>query len=291
MFRSYWVIAIAFGLVSLAHAKEPARVPHEAPSVEESKPDKADNGIDNRWPAPIPVIIIESEEQSTHAGERENRSDDHEAADLQAQRKAADAAERSATSAERQERTAWAQVVLAILGAVIAAAAVWLSIKTSNRAERTAKAQIIAYLTAHDVVIRNCAAGFIPEIELSIENSGQTPARVISNKQWIHIGHFPPDELPRPEVKDVKSIAIVGPGKFVKSSCKRHIDIHTVQFIEMTKGTSALYFYGIVEYLDVFGDRHTLKYAFKHGGDVGVGHEEMAAMNIHNDASYFKHGG
>lgn len=88
-----------------AHAVPPSTewVGRESPPVKKQSPAKTDNSQPQTPPPPASVIIVETPEQKSSRQAAETNSRDHEAADLEAQRKGADAAERSAIAAEWQK--------------------------------------------------------------------------------------------------------------------------------------------------------------------------------------------
>ncbi|RWP19275.1 MAG: hypothetical protein EOR00_09210 [Mesorhizobium sp.] len=136
-----------FGLVALfmvlaAHvsAQEAKGAEVRAPSPQETENGQTDISKDDAWNSALPVKIIEDPEQANHATEREIKSDEHEASDLQAQVTAATAAERAAASAERQEVVAERQFWLSLAGIVALVLTVFYSIKSTNAAVTAAAA-------------------------------------------------------------------------------------------------------------------------------------------------------
>lgn len=114
MSRSHWYVAVALGLALSgfsgalwAQPPELQGVPEQSPAVERENQRKAKSDKEYSDDFPFPVRVIERPDDAKHAREREQKSDDHEAADLQAQRDAARAAERAAKAGEGQESAAW----------------------------------------------------------------------------------------------------------------------------------------------------------------------------------------
>lgn len=177
MLKRYWVIFAAFGINLSAHAQDSEWTPQERSPIEENQPTEVEGGVGHGWQ--FPVIIVENPEQAAHAQERERYSDEHEAADLDAQVRSANAAERSAATAERQEIPAWMQIWLAIASTVIAVIALAFSIISSVRSERLGQAQVRAYLSIENVLLRRSEGVRQLSVGFTVRNSGQSPARSV----------------------------------------------------------------------------------------------------------------
>ncbi|WP_192365468.1 hypothetical protein [Mesorhizobium mediterraneum] len=127
-------IALFMVLSTHVSAQEAQGVTTEAPSQQEGKSGKANDAQSSANEPSIPVRIIESPDETQHTRDREAASDKHESDDLQAQQKAADAADRAATAAERQVITAWWQVGVGIAGMAALLVTIWFSIRATNAA-------------------------------------------------------------------------------------------------------------------------------------------------------------
>lgn len=113
-------LALFMALATHVSAQEAQGVAKESPAIEKEKAKPADCGVPDAGSHGLPVTIVETPEQAANAAKREKQSDDHEAADLEAQVRAANAAEDSAATAKRQETPAWTQISLTIAGTIIA---------------------------------------------------------------------------------------------------------------------------------------------------------------------------
>lgn len=145
MLERYWVIVIAFGLALPIYAQERVAVGGPAVTDEQAAQEDGTSADQSEQPA-FPVVILETREQASHATEREAKTDQHEADDLAAQRKAADAADRAATAADRQILPIWVQVSLAGVGTFLL---VW-TLYLNSRASRDASIAALASIRAAD---------------------------------------------------------------------------------------------------------------------------------------------
>jgi hypothetical protein len=106
MFRSYWLSIFAIvGLILWCEAPCAQGVPAPSPPPKE-QPEKAAN---QSAPSPdgIPVTIVETLDQAKASQSREEESRNHDAKDLEAQIRAADAGDRGAAAAEWQVVPTW----------------------------------------------------------------------------------------------------------------------------------------------------------------------------------------
>lgn len=130
-------------------AQEAPAVAAESPAIGKQAQGSGDPKA-KAWDSALPVKIIENPDQANHAAEREIKSDEHEASDLKAQQKAADAAERAAASSERQEDIAWWQMWLSVAGVVALVITIVFSMKSTNAAVKAADAALAAnQIAAH----------------------------------------------------------------------------------------------------------------------------------------------
>ncbi|MER9604300.1 hypothetical protein [Mesorhizobium sp. M0243] len=195
-------LALFMVLATHVSAQEAQGVAGESPSVGKPQPAATDDSAANGKNQGFPVTIVESPEQATHSEDREKDSASHEAADLEAQRRAADAAERSAATAERQEIPAWTQIWLAIVGTVIAIVALFIGTWNSIVGIRTTRAQLRAYLSVFnfDSVVTDKPEPDI-RVQVTFKNAGQTPAQNVRvNMEW---------ELAPPPFQEEKHFAAI----------------------------------------------------------------------------------
>jgi len=140
----FLIVALFMVLASDVRAQEAKGVEIETPRPEEGVSGQAKAGNDDAWKSSLPVRIVDTPDQAAAAKDREEKSDKHEAADLDAQQRAAKAAELSAASAERQEEFAERQVWLSAVGILALLVTIWFSIRATNAAVTAANAAVVA---------------------------------------------------------------------------------------------------------------------------------------------------
>lgn len=180
-------LVIALVCSSTAHSQDSPRVSEKAPTVEEQGHNETTQAKPHTSEFSIPVRLIENPSEADRAKEREARSDQHEADDLDAQQRAAAAGERSATASERQIIIAWWQLGLAVVGSIALFYTLWLTremAKNAAEANRISRESIVssqrAWLSIDRVRLRHPTRisddGAVIVIEVIIKNVGQTPA-------------------------------------------------------------------------------------------------------------------
>lgn len=136
-----------------ASAPERSRVASSRPPVEREHAGTAKGKDAPSFPLPLPVRIVEDEANAQHARDREQKSDRHEAEDLQAQRDSARAGMRAASAAMGQEEAAWSQVYLTGFGTLVAIIGTGFLVMTYQQTKITAKAADASAKAAQDMVI------------------------------------------------------------------------------------------------------------------------------------------
>lgn len=200
-----WLHLIAFGgLIATAsvHAQtnDGAGVPKNPPSIEEQTTSKPGEGQSRAGEFSIPFRIIETPDQAKRTWDREQKTDKHEADDLEAQQRSAIAAEHSAVADERgatatewQIIPAWLQLLFAMVGTGALLVTLWFtrrSVKAAINANRHAERQAniaeesfrrlerpYLFLKITDASpLRNPGSRPAPGILYTIVNYGKTPA-------------------------------------------------------------------------------------------------------------------
>ena len=175
----HWrVIAAVVGYVIvcpdllLAQTPEGRRVPHPSPAVEGQAQREAERGGRQPEPPPVPVRIIRSVDEAEHDAAREAKADEHDAQDLNAQIRAANAAEEQVPIAK------WAVALSALATGLL----VWTLWET-RKANRIARDAYIAdqrpWLTVRARVASDLTrihSGFQIQLWLLIKNTGKSPA-------------------------------------------------------------------------------------------------------------------
>ena len=265
-------------LVSTAHAQEGSGVADEGPPVEENRSAQPEQGRGGTSQTGIPVIIVDTPEQATHAAEREQKADEHEAADLDAQVRAANAAERSAATAERQEIPTWAQIVIGFASTIIAVIALAVSVLTAIISIRTSRAELRAYVLP-DASRLEITDGGLPVANLRIKNFGQTPAYDVVG--WVHmwIEEYPLKiDLPQPGPDFISSKSVVGPGGHFIYRFPRDNPMNTWERGQIDQRKAAIYLYGGIKYRDCFRREQSADFILYFHGP----YDANARDNMHN---------
>ena len=98
-----------------------------------------------------------------------------------------------------------------------------------------------------------------PMGEVTIKNSGQTPARDVVNVSGIAVGLFPPPPTPKLTVTDhdfttvARSRQTLGAANTSISRTAAGRPLEAEEKMGITEGKGAIYVYGEVRYRDVFG--------------------------------------
>ena len=178
MSRSYWVSIFAVvGWVvlanfALAQAPNEQGIAKPTPSIKSYGSNETSNTESKASQFSLPVQIIQNQIEADHTQERERKSDEHDAKDLDAQIRAANAA-------ERQIWIACSGVILTALGTVLLILNLWLSRQANTLSRDTLIAQTRPWLTVDNVTLKWMK---IDENEVRVEvlfvvkNSGQSPA-------------------------------------------------------------------------------------------------------------------
>jgi hypothetical protein len=172
--------------------------------------------------------------------------------------------------------TQWLVIVGAIQFIVlIAQAAVfWFTLRAMNRqtllASDTAQRQLRAYICVSSALLKFLRPE-VPEIQVHLKNSGQTPAYDVTG--WIHmwIEEYPLKVLlPEPPEGFQRSREIIGPASIRTYiiAKKPPIPTESLPLLGTTRGT--IYVYGEVRYKDAFGCERFTKYRLIYGGSEGV---------------------
>lgn len=184
---SYWLPVLAIGgflaTTGLGQTPNSQRVAKESPPVASQAADSTESKEDPSFDAALPIRTIESAADAKHTQEREAKSDKHDAEDLDAQIRAADAA-------EKQISPAWAAAAITFLGTIFV---YWnlKEIQKSNRiSARSAKAaedgvevarKAIAianrpWVGVEQMALRPMIPGSPLDVAVLVKNFGNSPA-------------------------------------------------------------------------------------------------------------------
>ena len=199
-------------------------MPETSPTVKSPSPSQTDQREYGPGQPPVPVRGIEDPNEAQHTQDREQKSDQHDADDLQAQWVAARAAERAAKAGEGQEWLARLQTITApagVVGLFVSLFFTWKALgearKSSEAAIRSADALVatewahfFVQVTAQNIqmmitgssMLRDMEGGHLTRLEVtySVKNFGKTPG-VIREHVLIPAADLPeiPDYSDRPK--------------------------------------------------------------------------------------------
>ncbi|MER9643303.1 hypothetical protein [Mesorhizobium sp. M0239] len=261
------ILALFIVLTTHASAQETQGVTGEGPSVAKQQAQQSNDGSSGIAKTGLPVTIVETPGQSSHATEREEKADQHDAADLDAQVRAANAAERGAATAERQEVPAWAQIIIGAASTLIAVIALIISVWTAITSIRTTRAQLRAYVCLEGVT---APTGFEAEqitAVAHVKNFGATPASKMSQWTLIKLREYPLVGDLEPFDSAGHPNQLVLPPSAITLSMPTHRALEAWEITAMKKEELALYVYGQIDYLDAFGSKRSTKFRMRSTGE------------------------
>jgi hypothetical protein len=140
-------------------------------------------------------------------------------------------------------------------------------------AESTAERQLRAYIFPSEQKTIDVVLSKRPSSEILIKNSGLTPATNVTAWAGITVANFPlKKELSRatPDFMKTASRRVVGPGGSFKIHAVWDEALTTQHMQMLANGTAAVFIWGEITYVDVFG--HTRKTGINsyYGGDTGL---------------------
>ncbi|RWD79485.1 hypothetical protein [Mesorhizobium sp.] len=222
----------------------------------------------------LPVTIVETPEQSSHSSEREAASDKHDAVDLKAQERAADAAAESAASADRQEYLARWQLGLSAFGVVSLIVTIIYSIRATNAAVRSADLAERAIVAAEEMGHRELRAyvdvaesrfeggPFDPLIVVSVKNFGQTPAKDLQVRTVFDVGREPLPEPVLPEAWRPATGIPLAPG----NEWTFRYQYVVQRALDAEGGEPMARITGEVKYIDVTGEKRETHFRIRTAG-------------------------
>lgn len=259
------------GLALWCQSPHAQGIPTPSPAPKEQADKPTEKSAPN--PSGISVTIIETLEQAKAGEAREKESHDHDAKDLDAQIRAADAA-------EKQIGPAWVAAILSFVGTCLILWTLLLTRQANTIARDTAKRQLRAYLIANGGAIERIPEGYI--LSVVIRNSGQTPAFDVKHSSESFCGDYPddgPSEIPR--VNDTH-YTVVGAGDSFSCAQRLFTETPDQSMRDVIDGKIGFWIHGIVQYRDCFDNTHTTRFRYVFGGRIA----KTGGLVFHSD----KHG-
>jgi cell division septation protein DedD len=282
MSRSYWVSIFAIGWLvlsglALAQAPEKQGIPQVAPAIESQPTNKPEAAKPTTQSIPLKVQIIESQVDVEHNQAREQKTDQHDAEDLDAQVRAANAA-------ERQIWFTKANMALAFIGTILIVATFWETRKAN-------RVQLRAYINVEYATINYGATG-TAKTKVVLKNTGQTPARHVMVIMHDHI--FPVEienDFPVSDFSKAKSRISVERDGHLEITGETDDTINDPKFegmlMERLQVESwRIYIWGEVRYQDVFGQKWFTTFRFQnHKFGYKEGNHNAAVCPEGNDST------
>lgn len=192
MLGGYRYVAVALGLVvpvvsvagpGVAQTPEGPGVPHTPPPIEGSSQPKADSSQRVPEYPPFNVRVLDNPGDAEHTKEREAKSDQHDASDLEAQWEAAHSARESSKAAYEQASAAWWQVIFTAIGTGLLVWNLWETRRSADAAsaqvrlmqeEQRTWLQVVS-LEAIENAVETDRTIHIP-VQALVKNIGKSPA-------------------------------------------------------------------------------------------------------------------
>lgn len=264
------VVCVLVGLVGFSSQAQQAQqaqgVSKNAPTREGQRARQAERQQYPTENAPLPIRVVESPSDEADRKRREADAAKHEDADLKAQVRSADAA-------EKQVVVGVATVVLSVFGFF---ALIWTLCETRRSvfaANRAACAAELAVTNAKDsaekqlrayVGVMKAYAIWSPDeddamrlvsIVVDFKNTGQTPAGKMTCWVASRSSKELPIEFNALLLKEPDSVGLLWPGQISHMRIERDLVLGQEHEISIwRKGAEALYLWGEIKYLDGFSD-------------------------------------
>jgi hypothetical protein len=270
------VLLMSFGGIALAESPEP---PPRAPSVKsEQQPDRALNN--QKKP--------ETEAKPAGSPAEIAAQPAHQPADDANQ--AGDETSEFATVFNRRFKITDLLLVIFTAGLFVATVFLWLSTRDLvEDAKHNAERQLRAYVFHSEQSTLDVALGKRPRGDILIKNSGLTPATDVLAWAGITVANFPlVEELKRatPEYMKTASRRVVGPGGTFKINPVWEQTL-TAQHMQMLEnGTAAVFIWGEITYVDIFGRSHKTGINSYFGGDTGLRADGFTTTAIDGNDAY-----
>jgi len=179
---------------------------------------------------------------------------------------------------ERNEKfiTATSTIFIAAFTVLLAFATFFLWSATRDLVEdakQNSERKLRAYVFPHELTVSEVELGHRPTANMVVKNTGLTPATDVIAWAGVWVGNFPLiAELIRatPEFMKTASLRSVGPGASF-TIINSWNEALTAQHIQMLQnGTAAVFIWGEITYVDVFGKTRTTSFRSYYGGDTGL---------------------
>jgi hypothetical protein len=162
----------------------------------------------------------------------------------------------SLTSRDKDEITAISTGFLAIITFGL--------VYVANRQHTTARAQLRAYVMVEGAKVINFGA--TPTVQVTLKNSGQTPAHDVSVWGSVDVAIYPLQEKADPPSTPPDQEGTIGSGSFIYWTGTPDRTLVRDEIDGVLSGEAALYVFGKALYKDVFRRDQTTEFCFAYGG-------------------------
>jgi hypothetical protein len=114
-------------------------------------------------------------------------------------------------------------------------------------------------------------------VQVTITNSGQTPANDVKSSHGAGLRRFPTDEE-LPVFVPNNSPDVINPGRSIYSVVKLRRSLTQEEVDAVRAGKAAVVAVGTITYVDIFDRLHTCSYQFYYGGDGLIRQDGMMAI-------------
>ena len=132
------------------------------------------------------------------------------------------------------------------------------------------------YMALDEAVILNVTPGVAPSVLYLIKNQGRTPAIEVINGAFIDYCEFHSLPPTRPRTEEYPSRSVVAQGSGLTSTVALARPLSEQEIQTLREGTHAIFFWGFIEYVDVFGKQRGTKFATFHNRRSGIVGESKA---------------
>jgi hypothetical protein len=155
----------------------------------------------------------------------------------------------------------WLPIIISLLGAAIASYSAWQATKSAGYAKDNVRVGLRAYLGVQTMNFGKITEGERTKVEVIIENTGRTPAMNVTLTSRLDYRDSDisddPDYRTQPEPESKLSI-LSGFSHPAIVFGERGLFKNEVE--DLVNQKTRFYSYGVIQYDDVFGERHTTKY-------------------------------
>jgi hypothetical protein len=196
--------------------------------------------------------------------------------------------EQDLTAQQGMERWAFAMFAAAVAQTLVAGAALFFLMKDLRQNRESAEKQLRAYVGLEKSPVTEVKIGERLGVELKFKNAGQTPALKVQAAAVFGVDHFPLPDASARQLENAKktSAASILPGTTFRLpiiSSGPAMNQATLDAIK--SGTMAVYCWGTVSYVDVFGGKQHSDFSLMMGGDLGGVPTKLMVTKHGNDST------